>query len=145
MKNNKNKGIEKIWITKQIKNSIKLRRRFNREHRRAVGEEKNRYKTLYIVQKKKVQEEVWNAKSRHEERVTQEIKANKDGKKMWKMIDKLKNDSPSEGRRTALYDYGKEVVKNQEGDIMMTYWSGIYKKGENKIEEVWNRSDKKLI
>ena len=122
---------EPSWMSEKIRGEIKLRRNFNKKHRSVEGEEKDRWWRMYLDQKKKVQREVWEAKSKYEERISQEIKEDKGSKRMWQMIRKLRDDKNGEEKRINLYRDGQVVDEEQEGEYMMNYWKGIYQKREN--------------
>jgi len=70
------------WFTKEIEDGIKERRRINRLRRNAeTGEERQLYWNRYVEQKKKVAELVKSSLSKYEEKLTKEIRENKDTKK----------------------------------------------------------------
>ena len=128
------------WMNEKIKNGIKLRRNYNKKHRNAQGDERNRYWVLYLEQKRKVQKEVWEAKSRYEKRISQEIKQEKGRKKMWQLIRKLRDDKYGEDSKVDLYEEGEVVDVDRECDCMINYWRGIYQKKENIMTETWRNS-----
>ena len=89
-------------------------------------EERDRYWELYRRQKNKVKGLVREAKVRYEVRIAQEIKRSRNGKKIWKMINKLKGEGRVEKKKRLYREDGFEVLEGEEGEDMMECWREIY-------------------
>lgn len=76
------------WMTRDIKEEIAVRKKYNRKRRNATGDQdRERWKEKYIKHKKIVQEKIRREIHLHEEKITKEIKVGKDqGKKLWDNI-----------------------------------------------------------
>ena len=134
--------VEPIWITEEIRISIKKRREYNRAKRLGDEETRRHFEILYWEQKRKVQKEVKERKNEHEVEVTRAIRENKGGRDMWKMINKL-GDRDTRKADYRLYDeHGVEIGMEGEGEAMERYWKEIYNGKANKIEDVWNEEER---
>jgi len=133
--------LEPPWMNDDLKREIKYRRDLNRRRRRAAGREREQLWDRYRVQKEKVKVLVRNQKMDYEKQLARRIKEDKSSKKMWEMIRKLRGDSGNKKRRIKLYDENGSVLE-EEGDEMMTRWTGIYQPGNNEIREMWNEHER---
>ena len=71
--------------------------------------------------------------------VTKEIKDSKDRKKLYELIDKLRNLRKKKEREFQLYDGEGEIIpKEKMEDSVRSYWKDIYEMNENKMEEAWS-------
>ena len=81
---------EKIWFNKDIEQAIKLRKLYNRQRRNE--QDQARYEelsNLYMKQKKQVQTMVKLEVTKHEKKLTKDIKQDKSNKKLWDVINTL--------------------------------------------------------
>lgn len=141
IKKSRNDGriLEQKWMTAEIRREIKKRKRLNREKRGKVGGEYENAFGRYKEQKERVKALVKEAKSEYEKGIAMEIKMNKNGGKMWKMIDKLRGKEKTDKKSRKLYDVnGNEVERENEGKEMMDYWTELYQRDENRVRIVWN-------
>ena len=82
--------IENIWMTDEIRRAIIKRKKLNRDKRNdTTNEGKEALEKRWLNQKRIVQKLIRDAKSRYEIELTNEIKRDKRGNKMWEHIDKL--------------------------------------------------------
>ena len=134
-------GEEPAWINEEIREEIKERKRLNRNRRNAECiEEEARWKALYLEQKTKVQIKIRKEMYKQEEKITEEIKDKKDGrKKMWEYIRMLKGEKAKD--KNTLRIYGEDGVELERGEVeeeIKGFWNGVYRKHRNDIEKVWN-------
>ena len=94
---------EKPWFNEKIRFEIGLRKQMNRKHRNADPKEKEELFLVYLTQKRKVKSLIREEILKYESRVTDEIRASKDGRKLWKNIRKLKGIEEKD-REEKLYD-----------------------------------------
>ena len=71
--------VEPIWITEDIRMSIRKRREYNRAKRLGDEETKRHFEILYWEQKRKVQREIKERKNEHEVKITMAIRESKGG------------------------------------------------------------------
>ena len=84
------------------------------------------------------------AKRNHEKRMAGEVRREKSGKKMWKMIDKLKGKGIGYKRKKLYGENGGEVMEeSDERELMLEYWRGIYQREENYINDAWNLDERR--
>ena len=139
--NKQEDGEEPPWINEDIRIEIKERKRFNRNRRNAQGrEEEERWKELYTEQKIKVQNMIRKEIYKHEEKLTREIRENKDGgRKMWEYIKKLKGEQVKEKGTLRLYgEDGVELERDKVEEEVKDFWGKIYRKYDNNVGEVWS-------
>ena len=130
--------VEPVWMNETIRGEIRYRRYLNRKKRRLTGNEQEQYWELYRVQKEKVKELVREEKTKYERDMASEVKNNRNGKKMWKMIDKLRGDGKIKRRNKLYEENGDEVPMEMEGERMIECWREIYQRDENRLNETWN-------
>lgn len=124
----KHKEIEETelaWLTKEIQKKISIRRNYNKQNRRNLGNEE--LDNLYIKQKSKVKALVRDATSQHERKVTDEIR---DGgnkiKDLWNHIKRLKGETVN--RNYNLYHSDGNIIKEEVmGTETEEFWSTIYR------------------
>ena len=77
---------------------------------------------------------------KEEERITKEIRESRDGgKKIWECIKKLKGETVKEKGPLRVYDEdGKELEREKAKEEVKKFWSNIYRKHDNDIEETWD-------
>jgi len=132
--------LEQPWMTEEIRNGIKHRRRLNRRKRRLMGEEYERGMEVYLRQKKLVGEMVREEKMKYEKELAKEVRESKDKCKMWELIGKLRGvDGNKSRKRAKLYDDdGKEIDIEREGEVMMSFWKTVYQRDVNEVWEAWS-------
>ena len=98
----------------------------------------------YAEQKRVVQTLVYDAIQKHEDRITKDIKTDKGSrKKLWDNIDRLRG-KPKTRKQCKLYnEKGEHLKKDEAEEEIKEFWTNIYKKHENNIEDVWNEETKK--
>ena len=141
-KKNKKGSTEPPWITKEIKEGIKERRKINRERRNETDPvKKEELWVKYLEKKMEVKEEIRNKIREYERSVSEEIKQNKN--KMWENIRKLKGETKK--RDTEMYsDTGEKLNEEEQRAEIKQYWTEIYCKHDNHIENSWNDNQKEL-
>ena len=130
--------LEPRWMNEEIRREIRYRRYLNRKKRRLIGYEREQYWNMYRVQKEKVKELVRKEKTKYEVEVAMEVKRNRNGKKIWEMIGKLRGDGGINKRKKLYEENGEEVPLEREGEKMIECWRKIYQRDENKAIEAWN-------
>ena len=135
---------EPPWISEEIRREIAKRRTLNKAHRsEQVRENKEIAWTRYKEQKSRVKKLISEEKGRYERKTAQEIKDMKKGKDMWKMIDKLKGGRVKKKDTLKLYtEEGVELNRVECQEEIKNFWQGIYKMHGNKMEEVWDVTNK---
>ena len=126
---------EPVWMTGELRDEIKKRKKLNREKINCREEEKLKREKLYWQQKELVKHLIRKELGKDEETPTREIREAKDsGVKMRIMINKLKG-MEREERETPLYDgEGVDRVVIEEtrtAEEMLKYWDKIYRKRED--------------
>ena len=129
---------EAVWFTTEMKDSIKLRRQYNRLVRNANNDEdKATFKILYDEQKRKTSMLIKEGISSYEIKITERLKQQSNSKDMWKDINKLRR-REEDRKDTVIYDdEGKPIEKDKVGEVVCNYWRGIYQPDENKIHIAW--------
>ena len=80
-----------IWFNKDIEDAIKRRKLYNRQRRNERDTRKQEeFTNLYMMQKKKVQSMVKIEITKHEKKLTEDIKQDKNNKKLWDVINTLR-------------------------------------------------------
>ena len=134
-----NKEKNHLWITEEIKRNIKLRKRLCRTLRNCSAEEKDSAKANYIEQKNKTRILIQEATSKHERKLTREIKEDKGRKLLWNQINKLRG---KENVRKKFKIYNEDGSAIEEGGELnmktIEYWSEIYRMHYNDSAHVWN-------
>ena len=143
--NDKVKREEPPWITAEIRSEIKKRKRLNRSKRNCNLKEKEEAAKQYADQKKVVQSLVYEAIQNHEKKTTSDIKTNRDNrKKLWDNINRLRGKTKKKLEECKLYNVnGEKLEKLDAEEEIKDYWTKIYKKHDNTIEEVWNEETRK--
>ena len=78
---------ESIWFNKEIEKEIKLRKKYNREKRNENDEtKKSILDEKYNAQKRKTQNLIKNEITKHECKVTNDIRKDKGNKKLWDVV-----------------------------------------------------------
>ena len=81
--------------------------------------------------------------TKHEKKLTKDIKQDKSNKKLWDVINTLRGKMKHEAKKEDLYDDNN--VKLSEGNWGMAiekYWKDIYQKHSNNIVTYWNEEKK---
>lgn len=131
---------EPPWITQEIRDAIKDRRRINRMRRNCNNpEEKERLGKQYIKQKENAADMVKGAITKHEKKTCEDIKNGENrSKKLWQNINSLKGRDVSKAEATLFDSNGNKLEKEEAKESLLEFWGKIYGKHENKIKEVWN-------
>lgn len=82
---------ESLWINDNIRLQIKKRKEYNRARRHATDPDERDKQNQNYLKQKKVQQLVKEEMYKCEMKITNEIKENRDTKKLWEAINKLKN------------------------------------------------------
>ena len=132
---------EKPWVTEEVRRAIKKRKALNRERRNANNEEEREslYRE-YQKQKKTTQILVKEEISKHERKVTEEIRQSAcKSKALWENISKLKGKEAKQITEIHLYtEEGKLMEEKDEEEAFLSFWEKVYQKHENKIGVIWN-------
>ena len=124
--------VEPVWMNYNIKKEIKLRRKYNKEKRNANPSEAQAKEQLYKLQKSKVQQMIKAEITKHERKITEEVKGRKDSnKKMFKMIEKLRGTSRKFKKDIEIYNKDKKIEKGNITTEMIRLSNGIYRKHPN--------------
>ena len=134
---------EPKWITKEIKEGIKYRKYLNREKRKVIESQRQKeLEELYQKQKVRVQQMIKEAMEIYEYNLTKEIKENKDNKKLWENIRKLKGEN-EKFKADQIFDKDGKIIKRKDmEETLFEYWEKIYTKHENEINDIWNQDSK---
>ena len=138
------KKIEPVWMTKNIKKEMKIRRRYNRERSHVDENRIEQLEEKYKEQKYKVQMMIGKEMNEYE-KITLEVKTAKDkGKKMFEMIKKLKGNDKKDRRmhEPVVYEKQEKLSVSVSAQRMEIFWSSIYGKHCNNINEEWNDMEK---
>ena len=132
---------EPPWINEEIRMEIKKRKSLNREKRKAASQtEADDLHAKYVKQKRYVQKLIKEQISRHEKKVTEEIRLSSNkSKSLWENIDKLRQKERRTNDHVCLYDSNGGKLENEEAaGALAEFWKGVYQKHENTSAEVWN-------
>ena len=104
-----------------------------------------KYRKLYLKQKEKVRGIIQEEKTKYEEKVTKEIIQAKDsGRRMWKIIEKLKGSNKREQEK-AIYDQNRKLLQEREAEqAMIRYWKTVYQKVENQMKHKWMEGERDI-
>ena len=136
---------EKPWVTEQVKKAIKTRKALNRKRRNATtGEEEQKLYQEYQNQKKATQKLIKEEISKHERKVTDEIRKNScKSKALWENISKLRGNQIARNKEIHLFtEEGKPMEEEEEQEAFHGFWESVYQKHKNRIDEVWNSESK---
>ena len=135
-----NKGEEEPpWITREIKEGIKERRKINRERRNELDEQRRQILwTKYLEKKLEVQHMIKNRIYEYEIQMTNEIK--QDSNKMWQNINKLKGQKTNRELQLHYVD-GTKIEEDKISEEVVKYWNTIYRMHRNETEKVWNEQE----
>lgn len=135
--------IQPVWFNKEMKENIKLRKQYSKQWKKAVNyDDKRKYQNEYKIQKRKVQELVKEGITKYEQKITNEVKEDKNGKKLWDNIKKLRGDS-TRVNENHLYDENGNIIEEDEINNKITeFWEKIYQKHVNNIHKVWNTGER---
>ena len=134
---------EPPWINNDIRKEIKKRKQLNRRKRNAQDiQEKEQLNEMYKKQKQIVQNLIKQEMYRHVAKLTKEMKEDKSNK-LWDNINKLRSKNRRQGTSLTLYDEEGRVLEKEElGEKIVEFWTQMYQKHENKIEEIWSENNK---
>ena len=137
---------ETIWMTEKVRKEIKLRKRFNRLKRNNLNPDiEAKFTKRYQEQKQKVKEMVREEVHKHEQKVTEEIKKDKNGK-LWENINYLRGKNKNKITGIGTFDENGAVIEEKNcKENLTSYWKGIYRKSENNIDEIWNSTKEQYI
>ena len=129
---------EPIWITKEIEADIKTRKKYNRLKRNTLDIEmrkhyEGKYKQYKILSKQKVKE----ATEKHERKITQEIKKDRN-KKLWQNINYLRHGQKKTPQDKDIYEEdGSKIRKAEEPEKLERSWKPIYQQHQNETKISW--------
>ena len=132
---------EKPWVTEQVRREIKKRKSLNREKRNANTEEEkeklyDEYQKQKEVTKLLVKEEI----SKHEIKVTEEIRQSAcKSKALWENISKLRGKPVAKHTEIHLFTEEGKPMEEQDENAFLDFWEKVYQKHDNRIDVVWNR------
>ena len=132
---------EQPWMTTEIRTEIKLRKEINRKKRKAdTVEDMIRLKQEFQDQKKKGQLLIKKEITLYEKKETQRIKTSKNkSKDMWEHIRKLSKNEITKTNQSCIYSTeGGKLQQEEAMQKMEEFWTQIYQKHENQIDEAWN-------
>ena len=129
-----------IWFNEEIRKGIKKRKEYNRKWRNAKNDsDKQQYKDSYFTQKEKIKNMIKDEITEHEKNVTLEIRADKNNRKIWEHINKLRGKKKKTKKEIILYDdAGNKMKPEKYSTEIKSFWKTIYMNHENSIGEVWN-------
>ena len=136
---------EKSWFNTEIKEAIRIRKMYNRKKRNEKNEElREMYNRKYVEAKEVAQRLVYQAVTLFELEMKRNISEEKDLKKVWKHINKLKRGGKREvTNQVTVYDeMGQPLENTKKRETFADFWEKIYQKHENDIEEEWNEIQK---
>ena len=140
--NKQEKVKEKPWVTEQVRREIKKRKSLDREKRNVNTEEEkeklyDEYQKQKEVTKLLVKEEI----SKHEIKVTEEIRQSAcKSKALWENISKLRGKPVAKHTEIHLFtEEGKPMEEQDEENAFLDFWEKVYQKHDNRIDVVWNR------
>lgn len=137
---------EKPWVTGQVREAIKQRKDLNRKKRNASSEEeKQRLHEEYQKQKKIAQLLVREEISKHERKVTEDIRLSTcKSKALWENITKLRGKPIEKITETHLFtEEGNQMEEEEEKEAFLNFWEKVYQKHENKIDTIWNEESRR--
>ena len=136
---------EKPWFNEEIREQIKIRKKYNRIKRNTENNEQmNYYQKLYIEQKNKVKSMIRGEITKYENKLTQEIKNNKGNRdKQWEYINELRGKYNTQEELYIYNEDGRKLEGREEEEEIYQQWNEIYCNKENKMAEVWNERIKK--
>ena len=96
---------EPLWVTKEVREEIKERKRLNRIKRNTNDErEKEKHWEEYKIQKEKVKDIVRRGMFKYENKKKSEIRDKKNGnKKLWENINELRGKENEKGKELKIY------------------------------------------
>ena len=135
-----NKKPEPVWFTENIRKEIATRRRINKEVRKESDPiRQEQLKQQYLAQKRKTHLLVQTTIEEYEVNRTNEIIQEKNRKKLWDHINKLKRkDNCTEKKLITLYNSdGKKTLDQDIKRELESCWIPIYNQSENRIISKW--------
>ena len=94
---------------------------------------KQKLKTKQIVK-----EAIWN----HGKKLTDEIKMDKENRKLWEHIKKLKGEEKKREIVKIYNEEGEELIRRTLTEELEEYWKTIYQKHRNDLYEIWNQENR---
>ena len=74
--------------------------------------------------------------TKHERRITTEIKNDKSHRKLWDTVNTLRGKLRNENKENTLYDLDNKIIENSEyANVINECWQQIYQKHQNDIED----------
>ena len=135
--------VEKTWFNNEIREAIHTRKMYNRKKRNETNQElKEIYNKKYEEAKEKAEILVYRAMTIFEEKSRREIETEKDFKKVWKHVDKLrKGTNINKDKQITVYDEnGNKLEKDEQKVRFRECWEKIYQKHENDTKINWNEN-----
>ena len=91
-----------------------------------------------MKKRKEKQKKIAEALYQFEDKITKELEGSKDKKKMYELIDMLRNKIKKDTKELQLYnEFGKKIPKADIEGIIKECWKNIYQMNENRMNEVW--------
>ena len=130
-----------VWMNRNIREEIKLRKRYNRLKRSNLDPNtEEQFKKRYQEQKMKVKELVREEITKHELKITDEIKRDRN-RKLWENINYLRGKSKTKSTEAHVYDEnGNKIPEDKAKESRTSYWKSIYRKSENDIDDICSRT-----
>ena len=108
--------------------------------------QKGNYIINFILSRKKsVQAKIREQMNMYEMKITNDIRQDRSrGKKIWDNINKLRGKITDKKEKVVLYtDKNEQIMNTQENEHEIErYWTHIYRKYQNEIDNVWNKERK---
>ena len=102
------KAAEKKWMTREIIEAIKKRRKINRKRRNCTDEGKRKeLEAEYNKQRKVVQRLVREAVTEYEKELAKELRKDKNGGLMWKKMKQIRGKGMDKDKEDKIYEDGK--------------------------------------
>ena len=121
---------EPPWITKEIKESIKLRRETNRKRRNERNEKTRKILwDKYINLKKENKRKIWERRKEYDKIRSEEVKKNPN--KLWENIRKLRSQKV-ENEIEIYNDKGEKMEKEKIVKEIENFWGKIYQRHQMK-------------
>ena len=143
----KNNKIHKRWMTNKIEKQIKIRRKYNKEKRKAKyqgnKEDEENYHKLYEKQKDLVKNLKKIAITQYEKEKTNKIYQDSNrSKKVWEYIKTLK-DIPNKDKTYYIYEKGIQLSEEEAKAKILKFWENVYQHHPNNMKCEWSVEDQK--
>ena len=135
------KIVVRRWMTDEIMEGMKKRRRINRERRNCKDEmKKKELNKAYEEQKWKVKGMVKRAVEEDEMRLKKEIEeGDRSGSKIWENLNKLRGKEMKRVEREEVYKEGKKLEDDEATEKLIEYSKKMYTISDTRMSEIWNK------